>query len=240
MGRKRKKRTDWKAKVHPAFLDLAKLYRELAHSLRAIQGNPSRKAVSKIHTQALNGLVEIRKRFRHWPDGVDSVYSMMYVTPPKVRLEEAVRQPESAHFTGLLEWLAWKRCRQPFWQIAQEDAAGNREASKKIERIIAEGNKLRYGEKLPGFKYDLDHAGLLEMGLPLGLDKLTSEELADCFEEVCACGKHHSADNLKKQRKRLLEAIETAVAWQRNLTGGTQARLSQKSTTAPRKVSGRK
>jgi len=165
---------------------------------------------------------------------------MVYVTGPKVRLEEAVRQPASAHFAGLLEWLAWKRYRQPLWQIAQEDAAGNRGASKKIERIIAEGNKLRYGENLPGFKYDLDHAGLLEVGLPLGLDKLTAEELADCFEEVCACGKQHSADSLKKQRKRLLTAIGASVAWQKDPPKEIRARLSQESTTAPRDVSRRK
>ncbi len=96
-----------------------------------------------------------------------------------------------------------------------------------IERIIVEGNKLRYGEKVPGFKHDLDHGALIEIGLPLGLDKLTAEELADCFDKVCFCGQEHSADALKKQRKRLIKAIDVASSWREEFAQSINKRRSQ-------------
>jgi hypothetical protein len=40
---------------------------------------------------------------------------------------------------------------------------------------------------------------------------LSSEELADCFEELCSCGKFHDADALKKQRSRVLKDLERSL-----------------------------
>lgn len=40
---------------------------------------------------------------------------------------------------------------------------------------------------------------------------LSGEELADCFDEVCACGRSHDADALKKQRSRVLKDLETTL-----------------------------
>lgn len=210
------------------FLEIAQVYRELEEAIRQVQGRPDKEAASRIRTQAVEKLVEIAKRHRDLPEGVDSIYSLITVTGPTVRFEEAVKQPPSAHFRAFLGWLAWKRFRRPLWQLIQEDAAGNRKASKMVERIFIEGNKLRYGEKLPGFKHDLDHTGLLEMGLPLGLDKLTAEELADCFDEVCSCGQEHTGDALKKQRKRLIKAIEAARSWQRESGQPLQRKPTEK------------
>jgi hypothetical protein len=53
---------------------------------------------------------------------------------------------------------------------------------------------------------------LLELGLHLGLKLLSAEELADCFDEVCPCGKTHNADALKKQRARVLKDLETTLS----------------------------
>ncbi len=216
MGRKRKKRVDWKTKVHPAFIELAKNYCELVEGLEKLKSEPNKARISELKERTLSRIVEILRRYRDWPEGIDRIHSLIHVTEPTAPIEEAVKQPTSAHFGGILEWLAWVRFRRPLWQLTQEDAAGNREASKMIERIIVEGNKLRYGKKVPGFKHDLDQGALIEMGLPLGLDKLTAEELADCFDEVCSCGQEHTGDALKKQRKRLIKAIEAAKSWQKD------------------------
>jgi hypothetical protein len=53
---------------------------------------------------------------------------------------------------------------------------------------------------------------LLELGLHLGLKVLSAEELADCFDEACPCGKTHNADALKKQRARVLNDLETTLS----------------------------
>ncbi len=216
MGRKRKKRVDWKTKVHPAFIDIAKNYCELVEGIEKLKNEPNKAKFAELKDRALGRIVELSRRYRDWPEGIDRIHSLIHVTEPTAPIEEAVKQPTSAHFGALLEWLAWVRFGRPLWQLTQEDAAGNREASKMIERIIVEGNKLRYGEKVPGFKRDLDHNALMERGLPLGLDKLTAEELADCFDEVCSCGQEHTGDALKKQRKRLIKAIEAAESWQKD------------------------
>ena len=47
-------------------------------------------------------------------------------------------------------------------------------------------------------------------GLDLGIEALSAEELADCFDELCACGKRHTPDNLRKLRTRLLQFLSAA------------------------------
>jgi hypothetical protein len=60
------------------------------------------------------------------------------------------------------------------------------------------------------FKGNSDHCEILELGLNLGLNALTAEELADCFEEVCPCGEPHDADALKKLRARVCKRLQAA------------------------------
>ena len=59
-----------------------------------------------------------------------------------------------------------------------------------------------------GSKFDLNHHSLMTSGLDLGLEKLTAGELADCFDELCSCGKEHSPENLRKLRDRMIKALE--------------------------------
>jgi len=37
-------------------------------------------------------------------------------------------------------------------------------------------------------KFDYHHLSTMRMCLDLGIEALTQEELADCFDEVCTCG----------------------------------------------------
>lgn len=203
------------------------MYRELVRSIEAMRTKPTPGQVAEIHARALRRIMDLRERFGDLPEGL---YSTVHVGSPELPFEEAVRQLPRSISKELLEWLCWNRYRRPLWQITLEDAAGDREASKKIERIIADGNRLRYGEGIASFKSHLDHSALLRMGFPLGLDKLTAEELADCFEAVCPCEIEHTADGLKKQRKRLLADIEAAKKWEENPPERVLARVSGESS----------
>ena len=69
----------------------------------------------------------------------------------------------------------------------------------------------RRGLKVKDFKVDPTHWTLLETGLDLGLETLTSEELTDCFDEVCPCEGPHDADALKKQRNRLRQLLRKSA-----------------------------
>jgi hypothetical protein len=46
-------------------------------------------------------------------------------------------------------------------------------------------------------------------GLDFGLDILTANELADCFDALCTCGaKQHDPENLRKLRTRILQSLK--------------------------------
>jgi hypothetical protein len=50
---------------------------------------------------------------------------------------------------------------------------------------------------------DIDHFDLMMAGLDLGLAAFAPEELADCFDALCPCGKVHDPENLSELRKRI-------------------------------------
>lgn len=60
-------------------------------------------------------------------------------------------------------------------------------------------------------KFNWEHFDIFTRGFDFGLDKLTSEELADCVDEICPCEQKHSPDYLKKLRARLKKASEQLV-----------------------------
>jgi hypothetical protein len=94
-------------------------------------------------------------------------------------------------------------------QLERERAAGSFKAAKQLNTLALEVEKWRFGKidlNKVKYKTDVDHFGLICLGLDLGILSLTANELADCFDELCPCGKAHDPENLRKLRKR----IETA------------------------------
>ena len=80
----------------------------------------------------------------------------------------------------------------------------------RITSVVEEYQRRKFnkgGFKAP--KGDLEHFQMFELGLDLGLDQLTSEELSYCFDALCPCGKEvHDLDSLKKQRQRFRKALK--------------------------------
>jgi len=67
-------------------------------------------------------------------------------------------------------------------------------------------DKWRFGLLDPNklkFKTDLDHFDLMISGIDFGLDQLSDEELAVCFDELCPCSRPHFGENLRKLRIRI-------------------------------------
>jgi len=115
------------------------------------------------------------------------------------------------NLTGILEWLCWRRFGQPLAILVAEDKAGNLEAHNKVHRLRDDLWHLVHGRgPIEPFKGNSRHSEIMELGLSLGLDALTDEELADCFDEFCTCGKAHDADALKKQRARVRKYLRAA------------------------------
>src|SRR5256886_7393388 len=50
--------------------------------------------------------------------------------------------------------------------------------------------------------FPLDYFSGGRSGLDFGLDKLTADELVNCFDALCTCGiEQHDPENLRKDRK---------------------------------------
>ena len=71
--------------------------------------------------------------------------------------------------------------------------------------------KLDRGYRVPPFKVHEIHSDLIEIGLNLGLGELTQQELADCFNSLCPCGKSHNFDALQRQRRRVEKQLQAAL-----------------------------
>ncbi len=112
----------------------------------------------------------------------------------------------------VFDWFFFKRNRTPRWVAQEKEKEGDLKAHKQLVRANDEFWRLSNGHgSVTPFKVDQAHTDLLELGLHLGLKVLSAEELADCFDEVCACGRSHDADALKKQRSRVFKDLEMAL-----------------------------
>lgn len=58
------------------------------------------------------------------------------------------------------------------------------------------------------FKTNARHNILMLFGLAGGLERLTSQELADFFDQFCSCGETHTLEVLRRLRRKLLKVLE--------------------------------
>jgi len=107
--------------------------------------------------------------------------------------------------------LCWYKYGKTIKELVQQSAAGSPKASTQLLNLMRDYDRWRFGKphrRQSGSKFDLNHHSLMTSGLDLGLDRLTADELADCFDELCSCGKEHSPENLRKLRERMIKALE--------------------------------
>jgi hypothetical protein len=193
----------WKKKVHPAFLEIAAMSRALATAQKQPQRETRVGEVRKVLLLSSEKRAEMLTRHPDNPPGSpwQQVTATGYLPPSPQEKREQV-----------LDWFFFKRNRTPRWLALEKEKEGEVKAHKQLVRAEDEFWRLANGHgPVTSFKVDQPHTDLLELGMHLGLKLLTAEELADCFEEVCPCGKRHDADALKKQRARVLKDLETAL-----------------------------
>jgi hypothetical protein len=84
-------------------------------------------------------------------------------------------------------------------------------SSRQLASVVTDYQDWRYGKLDPNqvrSKFDYNHLTVMRCGLGLGIETLTQEELADCFDEVCTCGGTHNEENLRKLRTRVIKMME--------------------------------
>jgi len=192
----------WKEKVHPAFIEVGELRRKLADA----QKSPPSKRI-----EAVRRVVAASAEKR---DELLSRYPELSPRPSWSHVGgSGYKRPSSAEKSAhVLDWYFFKRFRIPLSLALEREGRGDLKAHKQILRAQDEFWQLGQGFKVVPFKVDETHSDLIEIGLNLGLASLTAEELAECFNSLCPCGKEHDADALKKQRRRVQKQLQTA--WQ--------------------------
>ena len=200
--KKRERQKSWKEKVHPAFLEILLIYRDSQENLLGSGPNQLIQNAQKLRARVLQTREDFLKRYPELQLGSPS----NHITAASARYSS-----RRDNLLGILEWLCWRRFGQRLTTLVAEEKAGNLEAHNKVSRLRDDLWHLvhRRGPVEP-FKGNSRHSEIMELGLNLGLDVLTAEELAACFDEFCTCGKTHDTDALKKQRARVRKQLETA------------------------------
>jgi hypothetical protein len=106
-----------------------------------------------------------------------------------------------------------EECSVPFRKLKRQYESRDGLAVTRFHQVLRDFDKWHLGKLNPNLlnlKRNADHHALFEMGLTLGLDKLTGEELAYCFDDVCPCAltkRGHSSEALKKLRARIAQQL---------------------------------
>ena len=135
--------------------------------------------------------------------------------------DPAVKELSDEQF--MLSWLSWYKFGKTWRQLQQARSAGNWKASQQRLAVLRDHEKWKFGKVDPNdmsFKMDRPHIILMALGLDFGLDKLTLNELTDCFDAVCACGIEQSVH------------VETTVSTLLSSSGRASAEPSSNSTRA--------
>jgi len=107
--------------------------------------------------------------------------------------------------------MCWYKYGKTIKELLEQSNAGSPKASTQLLNLMRDYDRWRFGKphrRQSGSKFDLNHHSLMTSGLDWGMDRLTADELADCFDELCSCGKEHAAENLRKLRDRIIKALQ--------------------------------
>lgn len=186
------------------------VYRDAEEARKALGPQPSDKQGQQIYAQLQQEMAVVRTRYfqtLYIPTAPDAL-GMILADGPSC-WPPSDREMDQ----GFVEFLHWRRFDEPLWIDLRKENAGDMSALKRILRTTEDHERIRFRKGIKPAQGDPEHALLFEVGLDLGLSALTAEELADCFEAICPCGKEHDADALKKQRFRKQKALQKAASW---------------------------
>jgi hypothetical protein len=114
----------------------------------------------------------------------------------------------------MLGWLGFNKYGRSIVELVQGDAAGDEKSSRQLLSVEKAYQDWRYGKldvNKMHFKFDSHHILIMQTGLELGFRALSPAELADCYDEMCNCGKSHDPENINKLRTRVVKIMDRLV-----------------------------
>lgn len=215
--------SDWKSKLHPAFIAMADANKRATLALATILKNAkeaekllglgitpqqkteiAKRVISerdKLFEQSAKEIVDIDNRYKPLPE---SKLCFPYLT-------DSPRENESR---ALFEWLHWERHHESLGRAREADQRGDLKAWERLARTAKDWRTIVFKKgAIKPFQGGIYHRDIFTIGLSFasGMENLTGEELAEFFDDFCPCEKTHDARALQKQRKRLLKDLEAAT-----------------------------
>lgn len=192
------------SKCHAAIFELAIVYKESAEARKSLGPNPPAALIEEIERRYEARLTEIFLRHSGpvppEPDrfAAQTVFSEISLN-------------SLSDDNGSIELQHWDRHKIPLRFDVEKMADKNWDASRRVQRTIADLEQLRCGKGpiLP-FKFQIEHADIFLTLWGLGIEKLSPEEMADFFDRFCPCGcDGHDPSALKNQRRRFRKILES-------------------------------
>lgn len=182
-------------------LDCARAWKEHVEALKRLGPSSPRELAKEIEARLEKQLERILQTNYSVPFP-DSPFNFPYISglsqwPPS---DEDVMM-------GSAEWLHFRRFGESVRQTTRNAKRGDLKAYKRIDHTLEDIYGWHCGQQIKPFEGNLDHNSLLEIGLPLGLDKLSEEEIADFFDDYCPCRGAHDPNALGKLRRRLVAKL---------------------------------
>ena len=211
----------WKKKLQPVFFEIANLNQQFEKRWAELQKQAKRELeaagskipelqkelsarffgeVGKLDRWFEEHLVDINRR--HAPVPYNAIaYNYLTLDPPVSDSE------------GIREYLHFHRHGEALRVTQTKDAQGDLDAWDKISRTERDTRILAFGKgPIAPFQEDVVHRQLLQIVICYESERLTAEELAQCFDKYCACGKqNHDADALRKMRDRFEAELQTGA-----------------------------
>ncbi|HEX5423903.1 MAG TPA: hypothetical protein VFW94_10165 [Candidatus Acidoferrales bacterium] len=145
-------------------------------------------------------LVEINQRYLPGPIPYDPLaYSYLAIRPGEL--------PDDAE--NLAAYIHWERHGESLQATTEKDQHGDMEAYRKLARTGEDFRRVTFKKGgVKPFQGDEIHRQLLELILCFEKERLTADELAECLDRYCVCGKDHDAGAARKQMKRLRKDLQ--------------------------------
>jgi len=190
------------AKCHPALFELAPLWKEAMQEIKRLGASPAVERVAELKGRIERKLEDIKRR-----------HSGPVPPPPNTFTAQIIHSEAiESEAEGVAEWLHFERHRVPLKADVAKHRARDRSATHRILRTASDLARLYCGQRIQPFKSDLEHSGMFENFWGFGLERLTSEELADFFDWYCPCGSEgHDPEALKRQRDRFKRTLSRAI-----------------------------
>jgi hypothetical protein len=210
--------THWREKVHPFFVRMLE-YNNQVTKLRSSPNEADQKEALRLthepppelaaEAERMHDAIPPSERPQH--DAYLSIYGV----------KDAPEGGTMSEGQVALGWLAFNKFGKSIVELIEGDAAGDEKSSRQWMSVQRDFQAWRYGKldiNKMRFKFDSQHIQIMQAGLELGLRELTPDELADCSDDLCNCGKTHDPENMKKLRARVIKIMDRLV---RNLSAKT-------------------